>query len=84
LNTGNITEAIDYLSKFKSDDIILSSFGKGAIEMLMQKSNVRRGFRKLRKAVETNKKDFTTPRFLLKAEKTALVLGERGCIKIFT
>ncbi|MEO8515728.1 MAG: hypothetical protein ABI426_03245, partial [Flavobacterium sp.] len=31
LNTGKFTEAIDYLSKFKSDDILLSALAKGAI-----------------------------------------------------
>jgi hypothetical protein len=28
LNTGKYTEAIDYLSKFKSDDIVLSALQK--------------------------------------------------------
>jgi hypothetical protein len=37
LNTGKYAEAIDYLGKFKSDDVILSSLAIGAIEMLMQK-----------------------------------------------
>jgi TolA-binding protein len=37
------------------------------------------------KAAETNKKDFTTPRFLLKAEKTALALGKKeDALKYFT
>jgi hypothetical protein len=39
LNTGKYAEAIDYLNKFKSDDIVLSGLATGAIEMLMQKTS---------------------------------------------
>jgi tetratricopeptide (TPR) repeat protein len=31
LNTGKYNEAIDYLNKFKSDDIVLSGLATGAI-----------------------------------------------------
>ena len=31
LNTGKYAEAIDFLSKFKSEDIVLSAMAKGAI-----------------------------------------------------
>jgi hypothetical protein len=37
LNTGKYNEAIDYLNKFKSDDIVLSGLAT-AIETLMQKT----------------------------------------------
>tara|TARA_R110002126_G_scaffold100109_2_gene231504 strand:+ start:536 stop:733 length:198 start_codon:yes stop_codon:yes gene_type:complete len=37
------------------------------------------------KAIEANKNDFTTPRFLLKAGKTALALGKKeDALKYFT
>jgi pentatricopeptide repeat protein len=36
LNTGKYNEAIDYLNKFKSDDIVLSGLATGAIETLMK------------------------------------------------
>ena len=37
------------------------------------------------KAAESNKNDFTTPRFLLKAGKTALTLGNKeDALKYFT
>jgi len=37
------------------------------------------------KAVESDKNDFTTPRFLLKAGKTALALGNKSdALKYFT
>jgi hypothetical protein len=38
LNTGKYNEAIDYLNKFKSDDIVLSGLATGAMETLMQKT----------------------------------------------
>jgi hypothetical protein len=38
LNTGKYNEAIDYLNKFKSDDIVLSGLATGAIGTLMQKT----------------------------------------------
>jgi hypothetical protein len=42
LNTGKYTEAIDYLSKFKSDDIVLSALAKGAIGCLFSKKSTSR------------------------------------------
>jgi hypothetical protein len=38
LNTGKYTEAIDYLSKFKSDDIVLR-VGKRSIGFTFSKKN---------------------------------------------
>jgi hypothetical protein len=39
LNTGKFTEAIDYLSKFKSDDIVLSALGKVLLVMHIKRTN---------------------------------------------
>jgi hypothetical protein len=51
LNTGKYTEAIDYLSKFKSDDIVLSALAKGAMRMLiLKKKSTSRSFRELCKS----------------------------------
>jgi hypothetical protein len=47
LNT-RYNEAIDYLNKFKSDDIVLSGLATGAIETLMQKTITGRSIEKLR------------------------------------
>jgi hypothetical protein len=47
LNTW-YNEAIDYLNKFKSDDIVLSGLATGAIETLMQKTITGRSIEKLR------------------------------------
>jgi tetratricopeptide (TPR) repeat protein len=86
LNTGKYTEAIDYLSKFKSDDIVLSALAKGAIgDAYSEKNQPKEALENYIKAAEANKNDFTTPRFLLKAGKTALALGNKAdALKYFT
>ncbi|SDG83330.1 Tetratricopeptide repeat-containing protein [Flavobacterium omnivorum] len=86
LNTGKYTEAIDYLNKFKSDDIVLGALAKGAIgDAYSQKNQPKEALENYVKAAESNKNDFTTPRFLLKAGKTALALGNKAdALKYFT
>jgi len=86
LNTGKYTEAIDYLGKFKSEDIVLSALAKGAIgDAYSQKNQPKEALENYIKAAEANKNDFTTPRFLLKAGKTALALGNKeDALKYFT
>lgn len=86
LNTGKYTEAIDYLSKFKSDDIVLGALAKGAIgDAYSQKNQPKEALENYVKAAESNKNDFTTPRFLLKAGKTALTIGNKAdALKYFT
>ena len=86
LNTGKYAEAIDYLSKFKSEDIVLGALAKGAIgDAYSQKNQPKEALEFYIKAVEANKNDFTTPRFLLKAGKTALALGNKEeALKYFT
>jgi tetratricopeptide (TPR) repeat protein len=86
LNTGKYTEAIEYLGKFKSEDLVLSAMAKGAIgDAYSQKNQPKEALENYVKAAETNKNDFTTPRFLLKAGKTALALGNKeDALKYFT
>jgi tetratricopeptide (TPR) repeat protein len=86
LNTGKYAEAIEYLGKFKSDDAILSTLAKGAIgDAYAQKKQPNEALENYIAAVESNKNDFTTPRFLLKAGKTALALGKKeDALKYFT
>ena len=86
LNTGKYTEAIDYLSKFKSEDIILNAMAKGAIgDAYAEKNQPKEALENYVKAFESSKNDFTTPRFLLKAGKTALALGNKeDALKYFT
>ena len=86
LNTGKYTEAIEYLGKFKSDDVILSALAKGAIgDAYSQNKQPNEALENYVKAAESNKNDFTTPRFLLKAGKTALELkNKEEALKYFT
>lgn len=86
LNTGKYAEAIEYLGKFKSEDMILGALAKGAIgDAYAQQKQPKEALEYYVKAAESNKNDFTTPRFLLKAGKTALALGNKEeALKYFT
>ena len=86
LNTGKFDDAIKYLGEFKSEDLILSALAKGAIgDAYSQKNNQKEALDYYVKAAEANKNDFTTPRFLLKAAKTAIALGQKeDALKYFT
>jgi tetratricopeptide (TPR) repeat protein len=86
LNTKKYDQAIQYLEKFSSDDMMLSPLAKGAIgDAYSQKNQMKEALEFYLKAAETNKNDFTTPRFILKAGKTALTLGNKeDALKYFT
>ncbi|HLF51500.1 tetratricopeptide repeat protein [Flavobacterium sp.] len=86
LNTGKYTEAITYLEKFSSKDMVLSALAKGAIgDAYSQKNQPKEALEYYIKAAEANKNDFTTPRFLLKAGQTALTTGNKtDALKYFT
>jgi len=86
LNTGKNTEAIAYLDKFSSDDMILSTLAQGAIgDAFAQKNQLKEALDYYKKAAEMNENDLTTPRFLLKAGQTAFTLGQKAeALKFFT
>ena len=86
LNTAKYTEAIAYLEKFSSKDMVLSALAEGAIgDAYSQKNQPKEALEFYIKASETNKNDFTTPRFLIKAGQTALGLGNKeDALKYFT
>ena len=86
LNTGKYDEAISYLEKFKSEDMVLSTLAIGAIgDAHAQKNQPKVALEFYVKASESNKNDFTTPRFLLKAGHTALGLNNKAdALKYFT
>lgn len=86
LNTGKNTEAISYLDKFSSDDMILSTLAQGAIgDAFAQKNQLKEALDYYKKAAEMNVNDLTTPRFLLKAGQTAYTLGQKAdALKFFT
>jgi tetratricopeptide (TPR) repeat protein len=78
LNTGKFDKAIEYLDKFSSDDLMLSALAKGAIgDAYAEKKQDEEALSNYIKAAESNKNEFTTPRFLLKAGKMALSLGKK-------
>jgi len=70
----------------KSEDIVLSGLAKGAIgDAYAENNQPEEALKNYIKAAETNKNDFITPRYLLKAGKTALALGKKeDALKYFT
>jgi tetratricopeptide (TPR) repeat protein len=86
LNTGKYDQAISYLEKFKSEDMVLSTLAIGAIgDAHAQKNQPKEALEFYVKASENNKNEFTTPRFLLKAGQTALGLNNKAdALKYFT
>jgi tetratricopeptide (TPR) repeat protein len=86
LNTGKYAEAITYLEKFSSKDVILTALAKGAIgDAYAQKNQMKEALDFYVKAAESNKNEFTTPRYLLKAGKVSLALGNKAdALKYFT
>ena len=68
LRLGDYEEAIEYLSKFKSKDIILSSIALGGIgDAYAQLGAPDKAIGFYRRAAERNSNDFTTPLYLLRA-----------------
>ncbi|MGV9004340.1 tetratricopeptide repeat protein [Flavobacterium sp.] len=86
LNTGKYDEAIKSLENFSSKDEVLSTLAIGAIgDAYSQKNQPKEALSFYVKAAEAKKNDLTTPRFLLKAGKTALALGNKAdALKYFT
>lgn len=86
LNTGKFDQAITYLDKFSSKDVMLKALALGAIgDAHSQKNQMKEALDFYKKALSSNENDFTTPRFTLKAGKTALALGNKEeALKFFT
>ncbi len=86
LNTGKYTEAVSSLEQFSSDDIMLSTLAKGAIgDAYAQQNKQKEALEFYLKAADADQNDFTRPRYLLKAGKTALALGNKAdALKYFT
>ena len=79
LNTKKYDEAITSLEKFSSDDIMLSTLAKGAIgDAYAQQNKQKEALDYYIKAADANKNELTRPRYLLKAGKTALALGNKA------
>lgn len=86
LNTGKNDEAITYLEKFNSSDVMLKALAIGAIgDAHSQKNQIKEALDFYKKALSSNENEFTTPRFTLKAGKSALALGNKEeALKFFT
>ena len=86
LNTKKYAEAITSLEKFSSEDVMLSTLAKGAIgDAYAQQNKQKEALDFYIKAADASKNDFTRPRFLLKAAKTAFALGNKAdALKYFT
>jgi tetratricopeptide (TPR) repeat protein len=79
LNTGKYAEAITSLEKFSADDVMLSTLAKGAIgDAYAQQNKQKEALDYYIKAADASQNDFTRPRYLLKAGKTALALGNKA------
>ena len=67
LHTAQYEEAIEYLSDFSSDDIILSTLAFGCIgDAYLELEENSKALKYYEKAVENNDNEFTTPRYLMK------------------
>ncbi|MCF6132349.1 tetratricopeptide repeat protein [Flavobacterium wongokense] len=86
LNTKKYAEAITSLEKFKSDDIMLSTLAIGATgDAYAQQNKQKEALEFYIKAADKSQNDFTRPRYLLKAGKTAFELGNKAdALKYFT
>jgi tetratricopeptide (TPR) repeat protein len=86
LNLGKYDEAISSLEKFKSDNATLNTLAIGAIgDAYSQKNQPKEALDFYVKASQADKNEFTTPRFLMKAGKTALAIGNKAdALKYFT
>ena len=86
LNTKKYAEAIASLEKFSSKDIMLSTLAKGAIgDAYAQQNKQKEALEFYIKAADASQNDFTRPRYLLKAGKTAMALGNKAdAVKYFT
>jgi tetratricopeptide (TPR) repeat protein len=86
LNTGKYAEAITSLEKFSSKDIMLSTLAKGAIgDAYAQQNKQKEALDYYLKAADASQNELTRPRFLLKAGKTSLALGNKAdALKYFT
>jgi tetratricopeptide (TPR) repeat protein len=86
LNTKQYQKAIDQLTQFSSKEAFTTAMALGATGDAyseLKKSQEALDF--YVKAAESNKNELTTPRFLLKAGQTAMILGKKAeALQYFT
>ena len=82
LNKGEYQKAIDFLKKFKSDDIIVSGMALGAIgDAYMSLNNSSKAVDYYLQAAEKKQNDFVSPVYMLKAGWAYEVMKEWGKAK---
>lgn len=75
-NQKKYKEAINYLDQFSSDDYILSALAKGGIgDAFVQLNDKEQALEYYNNAAAEEENEFTTPKFLLKAAKIDIELG---------
>lgn len=86
LRLGEFNNAIRQLELFKSDDLILNAMSKGAIaDAFAGIGQPEEAYEYYVKAAETNKNNFTTPKFLYKAGLLAMDLNrDDKALEFFT
>ena len=68
INIQEYEKAIDYLSNFSSDDVLLSSLAKGALgDAYAQLGQDEKALSNYVAAFNASSNDFTTPKYLFKA-----------------
>lgn len=78
LNTKKYDQAISYLEKFSTDEVVLKALALGGIgDAHAEKNQMKEAFDFYVKAIAVDENSFTTPKFSLKAGKTALALGNK-------
>ena len=85
LHTEQYEDAIEYLSDFSSDDIILSTLALGCIgDAYLELKENSKALKYYEKAAENNDNEFTTPRYLMK-QANVLEMGEefKEALKIY-
>jgi len=85
LHKGEFDEAISYLKKFKSKDLILSAMALGAIgDAYSEMDNIKEAVSYYEKASAKTTNHFTTPIYLMKAANTYEDLGDNEkALKIY-
>ncbi len=77
LKTGEYEAAVDFLSDFSSDDIMLNSVSKGALgDAYMELGQIDDALSSYLSAAYSSKNEFTTPVYLMKAAKVHESLGD--------
>jgi len=78
LNLGEYENAIDYLSSFEADDILVSSIKLGAIgDAYAEMTDMEKAADYYVSAANNNENNFTTPIYLNKAAKAYEAIGDK-------